>query len=50
MNFEREYEILAEKFLNDEISLEEHVEEYNRLVETESCQVDYIGWRPHEHI
>lgn len=49
MSLDKEYEILAEKLLNDEITLEEHLEQYNRLIASE-CKDDSLGWRPHEHI
>ena len=49
MNYEKEFELLAEKLLHDEISVEEHVEAYNRLIEKQSRD-EGLGWRPHEHI
>ena len=49
MNIDREIELLAEKLLHNEITPEEHVKEYNRLIKIE-CEYNNEGWRPHENI
>lgn len=49
MNIDREIELLAEKLLHNEITPEEHVKEYNRLIKLE-CEYNHEGWRPHENI
>ena len=40
---------LGQKLMNGEITPEEHVKEYNRLLKEMSEKYD-SQWRPHEHI
>ena len=43
------YKQLGQKLMNGEITPEEHVKEYNRLLKEMSEKYD-SQWRPHEHI
>lgn len=40
---------LAQKLFNGEITPEEHVKQYNQLIQEENAREDH-GWQPHEHI
>lgn len=46
---DKKIEKLAKQLLNDEITLEEHVRQYNKLIQEESDK-DIEGWQPHERI
>ena len=49
MNSENAFKQLGQKLMNGEITPEEHVKEYNRLLKEMSEKYD-SQWRPHEHI
>ncbi len=49
MNSENAFKQLGQKLMNGEITPEEHVKEYNRLLKEMSEKHD-SQWRPHEHI
>ena len=49
MNSENAFKQLGQKLMNGEITPEEHVKEYNKLLREMSERYD-SQWRPHEHI
>lgn len=50
MNTDQLLAELGEKLLSGEITPEEHVEEYNRLITAEANSFLDAGWHPHENI
>lgn len=49
MNSENAFKKLGQKLMNGEITPEEHVKEYNKLLRELAEKYD-SQWRPHEHI
>lgn len=49
MNSENAFKKLGQKLMNGEITPEEHVKEYNKLLREMAEKYD-SQWRPHEHI
>ena len=50
MNTEKKLSELGRKLLLGEITPEQHVEEYNKLIAAESAKRSNGGWQPHENI
>lgn len=50
MNTDQLLNELAQRLLSGEITPEEHVEEYNKLIAAEARSYLDSGWHPHENI